>query len=290
MADLIGSINRTVGSVASEIVNGVNYSVQSVHKGIIYVGEGSSRRLYDVYDLSHDGFEKLTKAIISYLKLATMVLKLNGLFAGVLGTLEAQKDLYYATKFIGSLTNFVDPKTLKFQWIQGDGFFEKLNKLLYVIGDCLEPFKALQKHQVCSFETCTKIATQIGNYRLSFWPNTRFEDIFVAGSLCDKPKEFFVFMASLLEIGRTLAINPYCEKDATKRWAPLADRDTQLKLVGSVGKLLLIGLSRAYYKTLGFALIDFATQNAGLVRHSITLSKKREQRFKEPKSVAAAAA
>lgn len=297
---LISNITGAARWVGSTAVN----TGTGVKNGVLYIGEEVSRKAYDVYDLRSDGFEKWTKAGIANLKLAGKALELTALFKGVVETLEGQKNIYYATKFFGSICNYFKlekvgedsrlslaiPKIQKFVYGERQVAWNHV-VTLYDIGNIIEVLKFSQKMGIAKFEWASKLGTQIGNFQVF---NKRVGDIPVVGSLSYSPKDFFIFVACMFEAwswGRKLitaeeaAVNtPEAKAEYRKKF--IADVGNWLKLTGTIGKMVLIRYGSSHSKAMWFAVADAITQNAGLIKFWMDRSNNRDKRFKNPAAAA----
>lgn len=271
-----------------------------IKKGVLYLGEEVSYKAYDIYDLRNDGFEKFTKAEIANLKVVGKVFGLTPLFKGVIETLEGQKNLYYATKFIGSLCDFmaIYQKVFAQETFTGKckTFFTlpHLIKISYGVGNCLDPVKFGMKMGLWELKKVSELGTRIGNYQVF---NRRLEDIPVIGSLSYSPKDFFIFTASCLELTK-VGLDFYHidgtdadsvrrrQQKITRRWDFVVNIGFFFKMVGTFGKIGLMTLGRRYGSTLAFAACDAFIQNAGLIKFWMDRSKNRKERFKNPAAAA----
>lgn len=289
---LISNINYAAHWVGNATVD----TGAGIKNGVLYIGEEVSRKAYDIYDLRSDGFEKWTKAGIANLKLAGKVFELTALFKGVIETLEGQKNIYYATKFIGSLCDFMAIRKDTFAEATFMGkvnkFFTLSNfiKIFYGIGNCLDPLKFGMKMGLWNLKSASELGTRIGNYQVF---NRRLEDIPVVGSLSYSPKDFFVFTACCLELtkvgvdfyridGTDANLARRREQQITKRWDSVVNVGFFLKMVGTFGKMGLITFGRRYGNTMTFAVCDAFVQNAGLIKFWMDRSKNRDVRFRNP--------
>jgi hypothetical protein len=298
------SVINNVYNVTSALDRKINHAAIEVKKGVFYVGETAGNCMYDVYDLTYDGFDKLTKAAISNFKLITLVAPVGTLFKSVITTLEAQKDLIYATKFIGSITHFIGHRNKQnadgrnihdghgdvvqetyFKWptlIQG----------LYAVANFLELGKFLQKYNLVEFKEISRLANEVGSYQVSFL-GKRFDEIPLIGNVCNSPKDIFVFAASTIEnytlISKIFSVVRKAESG--QHLQVLVNQltlETMLKFAGSTGKMILITCARTSSKTKWFVVVDAITQNASLLKYFIDRAKGRAARFEHPRTAPAA--
>ncbi|WP_075883498.1 hypothetical protein [Candidatus Protochlamydia sp. W-9] len=294
MNAITSHISHGVNSALFTIGEGVSLVSSEVKKGIRYVGEGPSRAAYDIYDLRHEGFEKWTKAAIANLKLIGRI-KHTNVFNAAIETLEGQKNLYYATKFIGSACDFIQrDKLTKKVSLTIPKYKEGTNwvAVLYGIGNFLDTARFLQKHEVVAFQTVSRLGAAIGSIKISYLKGKHLEQISldqipVLSNVFYSPKDIFIFAASGIEISRFVRefVNVEGEtgEDRTrKRKEILSDVSIWLKLTGSIGKMILIGCGSRYGTAFWFTLVDVITQNAGLIRYWKDRSRDREVRFNNP--------
>ena len=240
-----------------------------IKRALLPVGEGCSRAMHDIYSL--DGFEKWTKAVIADLRFISLIPNVRGVFDDCIKTLEAQKDLYYATLFIHcTAEDFIDKENMRFKIPKlADGSIDKV-KVLYGIGHYFEVLKFLQKYQVFSFSTATHLANKYGAIKVYRW---RLDEVPVVMSLFDKPKDVCIFVASL--IGNWLEFKK-CRAAGTVSF------DNMVKFTGCTGKMILITFGKNYYHTWWFAVVDVLTQNASLIALIRKRSVERQRRFDHP--------
>ena len=263
--------------VASTCCRGLIDAGVSIKKGCLFVAGEAGPTMSDIYSM--EGFEKLSKALIADLKFFSLIPCIKGVFAECLATLEAQKDLYYATLFMGSMTEFIkiDPTSgaksfqlPKFKEGPHKGKTDVV-KILYAIGNFCEAGKFLQKFQVYSFALCTQVASRLGSMQVFtlYGQSWTVGDIPVLNCLCDKPKDFFIFIASGVEVWR-------CKEKNLLKW------QNAFKLAGSTGKMLLIPFGRHHNKKVWFVVLDLVTQNASLFGFIVKRYKERQKRFNYP--------
>jgi hypothetical protein len=256
----------------------------AIKRGALYCGEGASRVMHDIYSI--DGLEKWSKAGISELRLFSFIPGMNGVFSECIKTLEAQKDLYFASKFIGTTADFIkNPRS-----------FLDSRTFLYGIGNWFELGKFLQKNEVVAFSICTELSNKYGaiklcNRRLDDIPvlgsvldklfNRRLDDIPVLGNVFDRPKDICIFIASIFECCECYQKGLY-KKDPNDSSKNLLDWLCVLKVTTSIGKMLLISCGKYYNKLLWFAVIDVVTQHASLASLILKNCQTREGRFLKP--------
>lgn len=256
-----------------------------VKSGLLVVGEGASQAMYEIYSLQ--GFEKWSKAAIANMRAVNLIPCCRGVFDQAIKTVEAQKDLIYATLVFESTADFI--KVTKVEDEDTGETYTKYSfqlprekngniewvKLLYGIGNPFDTLCFLQKYQVVSFPFFSKVATQVGSTKLfslhgEAWT---FGDIPVLKCLVNKPKDFFVCVASAYTAYRCLNNSNF--------W----DIANLIKLTGSFGKIVLITsadymIQKKYF--IALTVIDVVTQNASLIGLLMKRSKEREDRFNDP--------
>ncbi len=241
--------------------------------------EKASRWLYVGYSM--DGFEKLTKAGIANMgALHYLFPSIKGVFDKSIKELEFEKDLLYATQFIGALASCISQKdwtfclpTKKTKDSEGkDVVSTDYAKILLGLGGFCEAGKFLQKYKVFSFSTCTGLSNSYGSIKLFGYGLG--DDIPVIRNLFDKPKDFFVFWGSGVEVYETFKV---------EKW----DLGNWLKVSSSLGKMILITFGRTCYGEWWFILCDAITQNASLLSLVYKTNKEREDRFANPPKFAA---
>jgi hypothetical protein len=286
MVNFINRMGNALDSACMGVIHAGATVTKGVIRGVITIGEVGSNFMYDIYSLN--GFEKFTKAMIANLRMLEMIPSIKGTFELCLKTLEAQKDLYYATLVFGSTADFIKPvydkttkefKCYKFAipTVNGedDGPWD-WSKLLYGIGNPFETVKFLQKYKILEFPFCSRLATQFGSIKLFTLNNQNWsvDDIPVLNCWCDKPKDFFVFWASVWSAKR-------CWTDKNF-WSV----ENLVKLTSNIGKIVLISgsnflISRKYVWTL--VAIDVATNDLSLLSLILKCNRERDERFKNPR-------
>jgi hypothetical protein len=267
------TIRETIAHAAFTSCRGFIDAGVSIKRGTLVVAGELSYIMYDIYSL--EGFEKWTKATIANLKLLSLIPSIKGVFSGVIATLEAQIDIYYATLVFGSTAEFIDTRNLSFKIPEAkkeDGGGTDWVKILYAIANPLDTAKFAQKYQLYSFPLCTQWANRFGSCRVFSYGGQDYtvNDIPVLNALCDKPKDFFVFFASGIEVWRcTQKKNPF-------NW------ENGLKFAGSFGKIVLITFGRQYHKQVWFAFAVAITQNSSLFARILKQRKERLERLNNP--------
>lgn len=275
MVNVLEKVESTVNATCMAFIDtGV-----AVKKGLLVTGDGLSRSVYEIYDM--EGFEKWVKALIANMRALSLLPSWNGYFDHCIKTMEAQKDLIYATMVVNSTAEFIvkdKDGNLSFQIPKDKKGHVDIVKVLYGIGNPFETCYFLSKYEVVSFPLISKYATQIGSTRLfnlngKDWNvgNTPLVKCFVT-----KPKDLCVFFASVF-----LTYKCFQEPE-------IMEISNLLKLVSSVGKIVLIPLGDIMYKNKQLALLaffDVATQNAGLFAYLLKRSRDAEARFNDPTKI-----
>lgn len=292
----MGLISGLGNAVDRTFMGVVNAGVK-VQQGLLLVGGEISQAMYDIYSM--DGLEKWTKAAIANINALGIILGSNA-FVGVTKTLGWQKDLIYASLAVDSTAEFVEvtkiqksdgteikkyslqlPRIVKKNPATGKTETEiDWVKVLYGIGNPFETLGFLQKYGVISFPaSITNVAAQIGATKLFSFnqENWKVGDVPVVKCLFNKPKDFFVCIAS--------AYSGYKCMRSSNFW----DLANLLKLAGSLGKIVLITTADYMLKNknnkaylIAFVVIDVVTQNASLIGLLLKRRRERESRLKNP--------
>lgn len=249
-------ITKALWETATPFYEGMHDKAVKIKKGILILLKEGSHIAFDICTL--DGYEKLAKALIADLKFISLLPAMKGVFDECLKTLEAQKDLYYATMIINSTAEMWENKNQE----RSDPV-----KVLNAIGNFFETGKFLQKNEIYPFETCVEVANTMASTKV--YGNITLNDIPVLGSICDKPKDLCVFLGSSIEIYR-------CIKKPRLEW------EFALKLTGSIGKVALTSLGKYYNKEWWFFAIDLITQNDSFLKRVVDQYTLRKRRFSSP--------
>ena len=285
MVNILSGAGQYAANASMAVVNaGV-----AVKHGVMERLDSAAPWMHDVYTL--DGFEKWTKAMIADMRLVSLLPEIGNLFQECITFLEAQKDIYYATLFIGETAkDFMYKDTagkMHFKLpryavredkdLPGENADTKLpeylhgridwNRLLYGVGHYFEVGKFLQKYKVFPFEMATQLANQYGSYTVF---NRRLDDIPVVLSLFDKPKDACIFFASL--VGNIVEVMKCKKQYEDTNGRTLVTASNILKFTSCSGKMVMIAVGKWYYKNLWFCVVDVLTQNASL----FALIRKRE--------------
>lgn len=231
------------------------------------------------------GLEKVSKSLISTLLLASVTLRVNGAFAEVLKSLKDQKDFYYGVQFIDNIGKLLRYNQLT-QRVEFKNYWElDVVEVLLTIGSCLQAGKYLQKQKVFSFQQCTDLANKMGQYKLfTYRPFT---------CLCETPKDFFLFVASSLDVARSVKLLLLPSGHNGKNGRPMMEwiresiyssdvaqrhiirrrqvsTENLLKQIGNMGKMYLVWNGGPDCETkLHFAIANFITQNVSLFSYLI---------------------
>jgi hypothetical protein len=271
---MVDFINRLGNAVDSACMGFINWGVKT-EKVLVVGGRVFSFIAYHFYSM--EGLEKGSKALIANLEMLSLIPSINGLFSETLKTMRGQKDLIYATLIIGSIADCIKKEkdgSLRFALPrQTDGTLDYV-KVLYGIGNIFETGGFLQKYRVMTFPRCSQFAQQLGSIKM--FENVTFGDVPVLKTLTDKPKDLFVFSASLYVL-----VQSFRKPVNNNFLSPL----NLAKLTGSLGKIILIScsdfmLARKYLVTL--TVIDVFTQNASLIGLILKRCQDREKRFVNP--------
>ncbi|MBA3722324.1 MAG: hypothetical protein H0W88_07975 [Parachlamydiaceae bacterium] len=241
----------------------VEYTKEVAYNGTIGAVEGLRQvgwinGMYKVYSMQ--GFEKLSKSVLATFGLASQFCNVK-IFGDLIKAFDSQRAVIYGVMSIDNLAKF----------LQRDGngrvkiVIPEITELLSVIGSFFETGKFLQRQEVFKFESCSALANSLGKWEIfgekpfTYRPFTAF---------CDKPKEFFIFISCIIDLGRTTVnfFRPSGDTPETKDANRLKELGTGnvLKQVGNMGKLYLIWNGTTSH-TRSFAIVNFVTQNASLL-------------------------
>lgn len=249
---------------------------EAAQKGLLVLGEKGSRIVYEIY--STEGFEKFDKAFIANIRALSLLPSCQGVFDHCLKTLEAQRDLIYATMVIKSTAGCIkknDDGTYYFDIPRDSQGNIDVVETLLVIGNPFGTFYFLSKYELISFPIISKYAREIGSIRLfnlngEDW---KVDNVPLLKSVVSKPKDLCIFLASTILAYKCLN-------------APdIMETSNLLKLVSNVGKIILIPFGDIMHKNKQLALLaflDVATQNAGLFAYLLKRGKDEQARFDDP--------
>ncbi|MCE2983632.1 MAG: hypothetical protein LW832_08710 [Parachlamydia sp.] len=295
----MSTINDYVVAPVYQVVEGIGGGLK---KGTLFVGEGISQIAYDVYDLKNEGFEKWVKFSISIIQVTAVALGHGDRYNLAIKDFEAQKDLYYATKV------FVNLKDLTRNGIGGCNL-ASVKKCLYAASNVLDTAKFLKKQEIFEMQWANEASSRIGSISLSSlhiesfpvvgeWLNWKtIADVPVLNSFTRTPKDFFIFMACLIEVGelfyKTVHISNDNDDDdvvrANMRWAFVTNKDNILKLISSIGKIVLIAGGKSNQMH-WFAVAALIANGASWAQYNRKCAARRQLRFDTPAAAAAAAA
>jgi hypothetical protein len=250
-------MNQIFGQAGKYIGLGLyNGTVEVAHR--LYQ-QGVIKSAYRTYNLV--GLEKFSKVILASIDLVHHHPAMKGVFTDMRKTFNDQKDVYYAAMVVDSLSGFVRVRNGRINF-----YIPDIVEVLYAIGNVCETGKFLQKQGVFRFEQCTQIANRLGSVKVF---NVKPFNYRPLANFTQTPKDPFVFAA----IGITLArsFKELTSPSGHTEVAREANRrrqlspDNILRQVGNVGKLYLIWNGATSYHTLTFAIVNFVTQNAGLI-------------------------
>ena len=300
--DTFSSLNESLYGKVKMLKRGVSLTIEKIAYIATMILEKIAYIMAAFYSLS--GFEKLSKSIIAHTKLWGPIFGISSLLREFLKTIEAQKDVYYATLWINSTAEFIheakdkngkpilDPKTHKRQFTvqiprQVNGKRDWV-KVCYAIGNFIELGKFLDKTKVYTFDTLKKIARGIGSFPL-FDLNGKMYNLeripvlsFFYKFLCKRPKDAFMFVGISNEIWRFSNDLYKHFKDPGR--SPIRHMsDFFLKFVNAVGKICLISFSKYHYLW-QFKLAEVITNDASLWKFILEHHRKQEE-AKRPKIV-----
>lgn len=258
----------TFGRVGQYVVGmgqPVVYAFTDKNKNLLDVRsvfEALGRALHDVY-ATVEGLERLTKAAIATFRFAALVPRMQSAFDDALKTFEAQKDLYYATRFIHStVDNFIEhlPNvSYGFKMPKRHNGAIDVSKILLTVGDYLDTLRFLHRYKVYVFSSVSQLSSTYGAVKVF---NRRLDDLPALYAVFEKPKDFCVFVAMIFDTWHCLN-------------APKFDWEQAYKLTGSLGKMVLIFFGKHYYNRWWFAVADVITQDASLITYIYKRSVKR---------------
>lgn len=278
-------IMTPITNIALQTYQGLVNAGEGIKKGVLAVGKEGSQILHDFYCM--DGLLTLTKLLIADLRFISLIPAINGLFAEVLKTLEAQKALYYATLTPRALVECIktDPETGKMglqlpQMHDGSGI--NYVNICYCLGGVFETGSYLKKMGVLELEMFSQIGSWLGSIKIysSQGKTWTFSDIPVVSRLCTTPKELFFMGASVLEVCRWVikVVMPKDDDEFIQQfsWIPL------LKVTESFARLLTIGMHHQHGRKWWFLTIDLIGQNAGLFKFILTRRKILQNHYENP--------
>lgn len=238
-----------------------------------------ARAMDDLYRL--EGLEKWSKALGADLKFADYFC--GGMFKEATRAAEDQKNLYYATLIIGSMCDFIKKHedgtfglqmpTMQVKNADGD-LEDRIDwvKFFYAFGNFFETAKFCQKYNVFDMSYFTHLSNTYGAVKVF---DVRLDDVKVIGTVFDKPKDLFVFIASLCDNYNSYHKGLF-NKDGSVKW------DIVLKVTSSTGKMFLIWFGKYNYNKPWFMVADVITQNASLFSLIYKREKERNDRFAHP--------
>lgn len=225
--------------------------------------------LSDLYSI--DGFTNLAKVIIADIHLVSLIPAIGGLFDGMLKTIEAQKDLLYATAIFRSWGTLVGVKDSWTEILKKDKLSYSM-KVLLAVGDIFETGGFLKKYAHFQFPRFSQAAESIGSVKIF---SSRWDDLPVLQVLCTKPKDFFVFIACTLDLALWALKLKSDDEEQNKEAHKL---EYYLKVTTSIGKMILIGSGRGT-SAVFLSIVDFITQNVAIFRFIYVKHVEREKHF-----------
>lgn len=278
-------ITTQLANIALQTYQGLVNTGEGIKKGVLAVGKEGSQILYDFYCM--DGLLTLTKVFIADLRFISLIPAIDGLFAEVLKTLEAQKALYYATLTPRALVECikVDPVTGKMglqlpQMHDGSGI--NYVNICYCLGGIFETGSYLKKMCVLKLEMFSQVGSKLATIKIfslhgEAWT---FSDIPVVNRLCTTPKEVFFMGASALEVSRWLikVVMPDDDDEFIQQFSLI----NLLKVTESFARLLTIGMHHQHGKKWWFLTIDLIGQNACLFKFILIRRKIHQNHYENP--------
>ncbi len=261
-----------------------------IQKGVLWLGEGVSRVCIYVY--SPRGLAALSKVLIASGELAGLVdVTAKGALAESLKNMRAFKDVLYATFWVTSTSELIQEAlstkkgevlTTEQKTIEG---LKKTTKVLNCMGDWFEFFKFLDRNGVCSFTPFNEGAKFLNSLRISVIPFSWGECVPAINPFCERPKDFFIFWSSCIDIGMGMKEAYQWIREGVSKgesfttFVKKIDLATLAKRVSSLGKMILITFGNA---GIGLCIIDNITQLAALVKLIIERETKRLDRLANP--------
>lgn len=271
-------IDRMGNIAADACMVAINTGI-TMRRGILVGAEKASYVVWYVYSI--DGFEKWSKAALADIEFLALMPRIGGLFKECFESIEAQKDLIYATGFIHQMSEFIkryeDPNDRVFDWRKGQHWANVLN----LIASCFDTAQFMRKYRVYGFEFYTKFvdryaSVKVFNYQLDHIPVMH---CFFGSS--PKPKDVFIFLASTIEsyLGCKNGYERFEEIRGMRQvqqggyWnmfsTAMSDRviwDNILKVASSFGKVVLIGLSKNNRGKVWYQFLGVIANNAALFK------------------------
>ncbi len=267
------SFLHAMGDGAASAVIGFIRFTDAAERVLWQAGEVSSCALRSVVCVQ--GFEKLAKANLANTALLSVIPCMSGIFSEFSKTMEAQKDLCYATGVFSLLGSFVGDfkerdvrnhevkrKRLCLPRLEEGGL--DLSRILQTIGAFFETGKFFQKYQVMAFPRCVAVANRLAS--LELYEGILLNDVPVLNSITSRPKDLCIFLASWIDLKRGLFGG---------NGRSILEFENMCKIVGSLGKITLIGCGRSYSSDLWFKWVDAITQNTALVDFVWKQNKRR---------------
>lgn len=273
---------NSVRSHISPFFQTCSKTVEPLKQGLLPIGEKGSRIVYAI--CSMNGFVPLSKFMLATLRILPHT-RFGNMFKDMEKTVGQQKDLYYATLFVPAAVEYIDQRvdgTYAFKWAGGADKVSRFIKSFQLIGHVCETGNSLMKYASVKFPPFTAIGNYCAPIQFNFFGTVKkVDDIPIISALFIKPKEFFIFIASFTDVGRTLAPvsgrQPWHERFVA-RFKSL-DMITNLKLIGNIGRMFLIWTNRYHNETFMFASVDLLTQSASLLRFVLEHEKQRNARL-----------
>ncbi len=257
-----------------------------VRKGILVCAEEGSYILRDIYSL--DGFEKLCKVLIADLEFLSLIPTIKTLFKAFLETIEAQKDLYFALMSAGAMAKFIEVRNgrahFKFDYRKSGEWL----KVFLALSCICDTAQFLRKYKVFSFESYSKFTGRFASVTVfSFRLN---EIPYVQSFFDNKPKEFFMMCASVLEIyegSKKIKNDLNIPKEDRDKYWTMQMWESAFKVTGGLGKMIAIGCYRKYGSQPWLIVVGLITNNVSLFKFILEKYHLRLKRFESPTPPAA---
>lgn len=258
-----------------------------IKKGVLRIGGEVGHALNVLWSI--DGYERMAKAGVSTMRMFSLIPACKGVFDSCMKTLEAQKDLCYATQVFNTTTVFIKETEneatgevrysfqlpeLKINDGQGGSrLIPDIVKICYGIGNFFETGVFLIRYKVLEFPLCSKLANQFGSLKLFDLRGKAWtvNDIPVLNCWCSKPKDFFVFVASFWQTG----LIAWDFKTNRKAW----NIENLLKLAGCIGKMILISSGEYMLKKKYFIILTIVDNMTNWTSLFVLIIKQRNDRL-----------
>ncbi len=274
---MVNLLDRLGYALDSSCMGMINAGV-ALKKGTLWMGEKGSRSAYDIYSLQ--GFVNTSKMLVANMRAISLIPRYKGVFDECIKSLEAQKEIFYATLAFESTADFIEEEVVdgkkRYRFAIPRDRNNEIDwlKVFYGIGNPMDTLSFLHRNNVVRFNTLANLGASWGSFKIF---GTAVNDIPVLTHTANRPKDFFIFLGSACQVYRCL-IEP-----------SFFDTLNLLKFVSNIGKIVLIGRGDYWVKHKYFiplTIADVITQNSSLLTLFIRNERGRERRFNKPTPVA----